>query len=554
MVEPAIKPASAGAQEPLGIGSVVADVSPLSKELVIALVGYAGAGCTTAGRRLEALLDGGGYRVHYIRLSELIVAKAPIGTVPTVESGLREGPTKFRRATRLQDVGDGLRKDFGSHAIAALGIKAIMQMRGTADHGKQKIAFILDSLKHSDEVNLLRKVYDLSFRLVAVHCERSRRELRLIGRTASSAKFKGVSDAEVKGYMDRDEKDKGNRFGQQVRDAFYLADYFIDNNTNSQDGFRNNAELQRFIDLLLGNNLVRPTNAERGMFHAHAAGLQSSCLSRQVGAALQAPDGRIIASGTNDVPRFGGGVYSEDTPQDHRCHVWEFSDGQITFRGCHNTRHKNRLRDEITQWFADTFVGLLAQAAHPLPKDGLDTAQKAREEAEKRMKELISESSVKMDQIPGVKDLIEFSRSIHAEMDAVLNAARTGTSPEGTTLYCTTFPCHSCARQLVAAGVRRVLYIEPYVKSLAAELHSDSIQTEAPAVESSGKGQEAKGMLILPFTGVGPRMYQDYFLKKGELKTDTGEYKAPVGEAPAYAVRLREAAEVETAAARLIPD
>jgi deoxycytidylate deaminase len=554
LAETAVKPKAPSTVELVTAESLISAVSPLSKELVIALVGYAGAGCTTAGRRLEALLDAGGYTVHYIRLSSLIAEKAQPGTVPNVEEGLREGTSKFARATRLQDVGDGFRKEFGAHAVAALAIRAIMQKRGAVEHGHHKIAYILDSLKHDDEVHLLRKVYDLSFRLVGVHCERNKREHRLIGKSASGAKLKGVAPRDVMAYMDRDEKDKKNEFGQAVRDAFYLADYFIDNNANSQDGFRLNGELQRFLNLLLGTKLVRPTNSERGMFHAHAAGLQSSCLSRQVGAALLSPDGRVISTGTNDVPRFGGGLYSEDAVPDNRCHVWDFSDGEMTFRGCHNSRHKKRLREEITAWFADTFVRRLALAAHPIPKEGLDTAKEAREFAESKMRQLILESSSEMERVPGISDLIEFSRSIHAEMAAVINAARASVSPQGAILYCTTFPCHSCARQLVAAGIREVLYVEPYVKSLAADLHSDSIQTESPPIDATGKREAAKGMLILPFTGVGPRMYQDYFLKREELKTETGQYKEPTGQAPAYAVRLREAAEVETAAARLIPD
>jgi len=45
----------------------LSDVAPLSKELVIGLVGYAGAGCSIAARRLELLLDGAGYKVNRIR-------------------------------------------------------------------------------------------------------------------------------------------------------------------------------------------------------------------------------------------------------------------------------------------------------------------------------------------------------------------------------------------------------------------------------------------------------------------------------------------------------
>ena len=48
----------------------------------------------------------------------------------------------------------------------------------------------------------------------------------------------------------------------------------------------------------------------------------------------------------------------------------------------------------------------------------------------------------------------------------------------GTTLYTTTFPCHNCTRHIVAAGISRVVYVKPYPKSLAFQLHYDSISLE----------------------------------------------------------------------------
>jgi deoxycytidylate deaminase len=306
---------------------------------------------------------------------------------------------------------------------------------------------------------------------------------------------------------------------------------------------------------LLGNNLVRPTDAERGIFHAHAAALQSACLSRQVGAALFSPEGRLIATGTNDVPRFGGGIYSENTSPDNRCFHWEFKDGDLTFTGCHNTRHKNMLKEEISRWLADEFAERIALAAHPTPAEGSDTAAAARVKAIEAIKAVFTSEADLMDQMPGVGDLIEYSRSIHAEMNAILNAARGSAVPIGCTLYCTTFPCHNCARHLVSAGVGRVYYIEPYVKSLAAELHMDSIQTELPGIDAaSGRPRDQSKMVVVPFTGVGPRMYEDYFLKRGDLKEKSGDYKSPAGDVPAFAVRLRESAAVEAAAAALIPE
>jgi deoxycytidylate deaminase len=75
----------------------------------------------------------------------------------------------------------------------------------------------------------------------------------------------------------------------------------------------------------------------------------------------------------------------------------------------------------------------------------------------------------------GIKDLTEFGRSVHAEMSAVLDAARRGVPIGGCTLYTTTFPCHNCARHLIGAGIRRVVFIEPYEKSRAEDLHEESV-------------------------------------------------------------------------------
>ena len=56
-------------------------------------------------------------------------------------------------------------------------------------------------------------------------------------------------------------------------------------------------------------------------------------------------------------------------------------------------------------------------------------------------------------------DITEYGRAVHAEMDALLACARTGTSPVGGILFTTTFPCHNCARHILAAGIKRVVYI-----------------------------------------------------------------------------------------------
>jgi len=57
----------------------------------------------------------------------------------------------------------------------------------------------------------------------------------------------------------------------------------------------------------------------------------------------------------------------------------------------------------------------------------------------------------------------ELCRGIHAEINCVIQAAIHGTSIKGnTTLYTTTFPCMSCLKLLINAGIKRIVYKEPY--------------------------------------------------------------------------------------------
>ena len=527
------------------------EVSRLSKELVIGFIGYAGSGCSTAAQRLQTYLQHAGYTVSIIKLSDLILEFfEESGNIPS-DHGVNAGKERFDRVRKLQDFGDIIRQEQGTAAVTTLAIQKIISLRNGANPGEQKHAFLLDSLKHSDEVAMLRRVYDKSFRLIAMHCDRPKREQRIIGDQTSTAKFAGVPTSDVLNYMLRDEKDRINEFGQQVREAFYLADFFVDNNTDSRAGENLNDDIQRFVKLLLGMGLVRPNATERAMYHAHTSALQSSCLSRQVGATLMGGDGTILSTGTNDVPKFGGGVYDEESTADARCFMWTWKGGDDEFVGCHNDRKKKALKSEIASWLGTEFAGRVALALHPVPADGMDLGAGEREKAETVIQQAFADAGAQLEAMPGIGDLIEFSRSIHAEMAALLGAARAGIATAGTMLFSTTYPCHSCARQLVAAGVVEVRYIEPYVKSLAGELHYDSIATEAPGPKVRDTARNVKRMIVVPFTGVGPRMYDDYFRKQGNVKGSDGTYAEPTSGVPVHSVRLDELQLVEARAAEL---
>ena len=525
-------------------------VSPKSRELVVGLVGYAGAGTSTAGHRIHVLLEAAGYKVEAIKFSDLIAVLDGL-PAPEAKEGIEKGRSRFERAANFQDRGDQIRLNSGGYALASAAIKEIKRLRGDQSAGANKTAYILDSLKHPEEVDLLRRVYDHTFRLVAVHCNLPRRQERLIGENTSEAKYGGVPSSEVFEFMDRDGKDSAKKHGQRVRDVFHLADFFLDNSMSSHGGSGMNDDIDRFVNLLLGNGLVRPTAGEKAMYVAHSSALQSACLSRQVGAALISADGRLVATGKNDPPKFGGGTYDEDSESDHRCFKWKFDEESGEFVGCHNDRKKDQLRKAIADWLASQIAPKIAKKV--LPVDivlGDDVNKGKRQSLSDAVSSAILELPDAFAEMPGIRDAIEYSRSIHAEMAALMAASRGGISTKSSTLYVTVFPCHNCARHLVAAGVEAVYFIEPYVKSLAYELHSDSITEEV--LEESSLTQ--KRMTVAPFTGVGPRMYDDFFVKRKELKGARGRFDPKDEGEPYFAVRLRELNNVEDAAVGLVPD
>lgn len=64
----------------------------------------------------------------------------------------------------------------------------------------------------------------------------------------------------------------------------------------------------------------------------------------------------------------------------------------------------------------------------------------------------------------------ELCRGTHAEQNALLQAARYGTPIDGATVYCTTQPCIQCAKMLINAGIKEIVFEGGYPDELAREL------------------------------------------------------------------------------------
>ena len=77
----------------------------------------------------------------------------------------------------------------------------------------------------------------------------------------------------------------------------------------------------------------------------------------------------------------------------------------------------------------------------------------------------------------------ELCRGLHAEQNAIIQAALHGVSIRGAVLYCTHHPCSLCARMLINAGITRIVLVENYPDPLARDLFAEAgiyIETVRP--------------------------------------------------------------------------
>ncbi len=68
----------------------------------------------------------------------------------------------------------------------------------------------------------------------------------------------------------------------------------------------------------------------------------------------------------------------------------------------------------------------------------------------------------------------ELCRGIHAEQNAIIQAAFHGVSIKGATLYCTNQPCSICAKMIINAGIKNIFYQEGYADSMSRQMLKDA--------------------------------------------------------------------------------
>lgn len=451
-----------------------------SHELVIGYSGPVGSGVNVVANFTKNQLELLSYKVHIIKVSDLIIRFYQDRQIGKLNF---ENINPKDRYSLLQKAGNEIREKYKqNHFLAELVVSKIAYLRNQGTPNKEKldkndsnkVAYLIDQLKRPEEVDYLKKLYRNLYYSVGVFSN-----YHQVIKSLTSGNRMSKDEAVKIFETDRAEN---SRHGQELEKTLQLSDLFIRNTSKSSERIK--SQLARFFDLVHGRNGITPTKHEYAMYVAYSAGLGSACLSRQVGACITTEDGNILATGCNDVPKPGGGLYSEDDAEnDQRC-------VHIASGKCFNQIEKNKKTSVIRS--------VIQKSVTP------------QKQANEMIDKIILESEL--------NNLIEFSRSVHAEMAAIMNIARNGNiSTVGTTLYSTTYPCHSCARHIIAAGIKRVFYIEPYTKSLALDLHEDAI-----VIDPEEDLETQQRVQFFHFEGVSPRQFQGLFYNDSKRKDSDG--------------------------------
>ena len=220
------------------------------------------------------------------------------------------------------DAGDELRLRTGGNDAAVLnGLEYLQRERqglsGSRDTPMHHVVYVVHSIKTPKEIDTLRSIYGGRFLTLSVFTPRATRVGTLAKRIADSRhshrsdEFRAVAEK----LLYRDEVGVVELpHGQNTGDAFAHGDVFVDASTLQ----RLKQTLHPFFQVLFEHPFITPTRDESGMYHAYAASLRSSSLSRQVGAAITTAEGELLAVGCNDAPKYGGGLYWRGDDPDGR--------------------------------------------------------------------------------------------------------------------------------------------------------------------------------------------------------------------------------------------
>jgi len=417
--------------------------------LIIGLTGSLGSGCTTLS---EALADRGFKRVSIPSLIKDRFKTLHQGKEPTQASYGSDWRAE------LQDIGNRGRKgEFLTETGTSKDHSAYWVDLALSSVDSKKDDIVIAGIRNPGEVESLRRKCP-NFWLVAVYADYTTRWNRLKNTGAYPNETVFQRD-------DQRDSDEGDRHGQNVQRCVYEADYVLKNIDTIEPPSKVKSRLferlaEQFKGMRGDEGFRGPLAAEIFMATAVSQSHASQCLQRKVGALIVDEENRIpLSVGYNDNPVGMESCFSLY--------------GQICYK---NQVIASRL-EKMAPFFCPECKKKHERIGPPYVCDGTkDEGQPCR--CNFRQKFFPSRG-------------IELCTALHAEERAILSLA--GRSADGCTIYVNTFPCFQCARQIVNAGITKVVYVEAY-----------------PIEEAVGF-LKSNGVVIEPFEGFKPRVFNQVF-------------------------------------------
>ena len=428
-------------------GTIMFDKS----NIILGFTGSIGSGSSYISRRMAEL---SGNRYSHFKLSDFI------------RNELKAEGVDNPSIKQMQDKGNLLRAKHDRDILAVSLLDKIEESDIKYGH------IIVDGIKNDAEVAFFRHLPN--FYLFSVNADSAIRRQRSVGADKAFA----IKDD----FLAADEKDaeEDDSNGQQVKKCNYLADIIVVNEknyakaeTHERDSWIDDIS-KRYVELIENNVAGKispqssPSVNELCMTIAYALSKKSSCLKRKVGAVIIDTNDlstakheksvaqtlpHIIASGYNEVPAgLKKCIFSEEYQKCYRDYLQEEHAKKIKF--CPNCG--NAVNSEMSC----PHCGQMYQKHVKF----CDACQKEIKESYKCDK---CKTRVFEEFLPGSKKtpgkLLDLCRALHAEEMAIMQLSKSGgKGTDNLVLFATTQPCNLCANKIATAGIKKVVYAEPY--------------------------------------------------------------------------------------------
>lgn len=352
-------------------------------------------------------------------------------------------------------------------------VKLINIIIKSIKHGSpvEECRLVIDSLRNSLEARYLKERYT-AFYLICVNDSESR-EIRLLDsirkkmpKTQNSpdlleavvSKIKRLTEVELRGK----DFSKGKFASPDVEDVIADAEIHISNTVNIDNQakapqvyefFSMAEQWMKYSSLILHPGLITPSAEERCMVVAYTAKFNSSCLSRQVGAVITNQYHSIRTIGWNDVPygQIPCGLRELHLINNNVC-----TDCRHTYSEFESGPYKNYGNKIFIDKVRDSYFSKQAEKGE---QDGVPLFRKPPEIDGYPFSYCFKSLH---NTFEGEKNQV-YTRSLHAEENAILQMAKYGGEPlMNGVIYVTASPCELCAKKLYQIGVRKIVYIDPY--------------------------------------------------------------------------------------------